>query len=506
MHQPSYSLSVALRQLHFITPRGIIAWVRAFGRDGVSLMTLLGYAATIYPQREALLYEGESLTYRQLYQEALRLARCFQEKGYCKRRGRVALLCRNHLELALLLPALSRLGMGAYLLNTDMSEEQLERFLVGRKYDLLILDEEFRQRYFSDKEPPTPLLTTEELGRVRAEDDGKSRCSLPRIVRGAELSVLTGGSSGSYKSADRRPSAINFLPPLLALIRSIGIHRGSTTYLALPLFHGFGLATLFVAWVMGKRVWLTRRFRAEEALEGIEHYGVDVLPIVPVMLARMMLLPQAASKMKSLRCIISGGDRLDRKLVAQVHQEVAPIIYNLYGTSEAGFFLLATPQALDAYPEETTLGFPIRGVRCSVRNSDADGVGELWVSSRWAMQARRNSWQATGDRVWCSKEGAYFHRGRVDRMAVCGGENVYPEVVERVIEGHPEVIAAQVHTIPHPEFGSVLAARVELSTDSVLTVEELSAWIKPRLSRAEHPHKIELAPLNMLSTGKRSSF
>ena len=63
MHQPTYFLSAALRQLHFITPRGIVAWVRAFLRDGVSLMTLLGYAATIYPQREALLYEGQSLTY-----------------------------------------------------------------------------------------------------------------------------------------------------------------------------------------------------------------------------------------------------------------------------------------------------------------------------------------------------------------------------------------------------------------------------------------------------------
>ena len=54
-----------------------------------------------------------------------------------------------------------------------------------------------------------------------------------------------------------------------------------------------------------------------------------------------------------------------------------------------------------------------------------------------------------------------------------------------MIESHPEVIAAQVYTIPHPEFGSVLAARVELSTNSVLTAEVLSSW---------------------LSTGKRSSF
>lgn len=62
--------------------------------------------------------------------------------------------------------------------------------------------------------------------------------------------------------------------------------------------------------------------------------------MVPVMLARMMLLPQAASKMKSLRCIISGGDRLDRKLVAQVHREVAPSFIIFMARQKPDFFFL----------------------------------------------------------------------------------------------------------------------------------------------------------------------
>lgn len=366
----TYSLRSALWQLHFITPRGVYTWCRSFMREGVTLMTLFAYASSIYPHREAIIYEGEIYSYERLYRKALALARLMHGHYGLKSGNRVALLCRNHVDLVLLLPALSRLGVGVHLLNTDMSREQVANRLLGQsRYDLLIIDEELTARCLPQEGLVIPHITIESLKDV---SDGKQidLKRLPRVWRGAELAVLTGGSSGTYKEASRRPSALNFLPPLLALIRSIGIHQGSTTYVALPLYHGFGLATLLISLVMGKRIWLTRRFRECEALKGIDRYGVDVLPIVPVMLARMMQLPEASEQLKSLRCIISGGDRLDRKLVAEVHRQVAPIIYNLYGTSETGFFLLATPSDLDRYPEESTLGYPIRGVQCDLRDKE----------------------------------------------------------------------------------------------------------------------------------------
>lgn len=500
---PVYSLFAALWQLNFITPRGIYAWCRSFIREGVTLMTLFAYAAFIYPRREAVIHEGQVYTYARLYRQALALARWMREHYGLRPGNRVALLCRNHVDLVLLLPALSRLGVGVYLLNTDMSAEQVAAKLMGsHRYNLFIIDEELTARCLPHEGITVPYITAEML-RHRPDAEPGAPKRLPRIWRGAELAVLTGGSGGKYKEASRRPSALNFLPPLLALIRSVGIHRGSTTYVALPLYHGFGLATLLISLVMGKRIWLTRRFRESEALEGIDRYGVDVLPIVPTMLARMMQLPRAAERLKSLRCIISGGDRLDRKLVAEVHGRVAPIIYNLYGTSEAGFFLLATPCDLDCHPEESTLGRPIRGVRCDVRDKDAQGVGILWVQSRWAMQSRQNAWQSTGDRMFCNSAGFYFHRGRADRMVVCAGENVYPEPVERALEAHPEVVAARVYAVEDVRFGQVLEARVELMPQSACSEQVLLDWLRPRLSRAECPHAIHIGKLEMLSTGKR---
>ena len=56
----------------------------------------------------------------------------------------MALFCRNHLVSALLLPALSRLGVHVKLLNTDLSDEQLAQ-VMSRSFALFIYDEELTQ-------------------------------------------------------------------------------------------------------------------------------------------------------------------------------------------------------------------------------------------------------------------------------------------------------------------------------------------------------------------------
>ena len=207
--------------------------------------------------------------------------------------------------------------------------------------------------------------------------------------------------------------------------------------------------------------------------------------------------------MHSVKCIISGGDRLDKKLVDETHGILGPVMYNLYGTSEAGFFMMATPADLDAN-EETTLGKPIRGVECDVRELRDNGVGTLWVRSKWAMIGTQNQWQSTGDMMYRNEKGYYFHRGIAKNMVVCGGENVFPESVEQVINQHSDVAASKVFGVPNPDFGFVLNAIVELKDNASLSDEDLKIWLKPKLSRAEMPHHIEFKQLDVLSTGKRS--
>lgn len=498
----THSIFQALIKLQFITPKGLYRWTKSLLSEGTTLMALLRFSALTYLHQTAIISDEEQLSYSDLYREATHLALQLQAHYHLRAGQRVGLLCRNHTMAVLLLPALSRLGVHTHLLNTEMGREQLDTLLRKEKgYDLLILDENLREKSLSNT-PPTPTASIESLEKLLQQaplPHGK----LPRIRRGGELTVLTGGSSGHYKAAARRPSTTQFLPPLLALLRQIGIHHYRNVYIALPLYHGFGLATLITSLVMGKEVLLTRHFDTEQALRAIHRYRIEAIPLVPVMLSRMLQNTPSSEALSSLRCIICGGDRLERELVREAHERLGSVVYNLYGTSEAGFFLLATPEDLDRHTE-TTLGRPIRGVRCKLEGIAPDGTGTLWVRSGWAMQGRSHQWQATGDLMRCNAEGYYFYQGRADQMIVSGGENVYPEVVERTIVAHPQVFTAKVFPIPHPSFGKVLAAHVECyDKEHPLSEEELREWLRVRLARAEMPHRITFGTIQLLETGKR---
>ena len=242
---------------------------------------------------------------------------------------------------------------------------------------------------------------------------------------------------------------------------------------------------------------------AEPAVTGamIADEKIEVLPVVPAMLARLWQTDNAAALMKTVKCIISGGDRLDRKWIDITNEHLGNVIFNLYGTSEAGFFMLASPVDL-MKNKEVTIGRPINGVECKVENVDSEGNGELWVRSGWAMISMKNKWQNTGDLVYCNAEGYYFYRGRTDNMVVCGGENVYPENVERVINGHTDVTNSQVFAAYDAQYGTVLNAKVELRPDSTSTSGEIKEWLRPRLSRAEMPHDISIGAISLTETGK----
>ena len=494
------NLLLILYRLHILSPKGLFYWAKYLLSEGMSLMALLRFAAHFYPNRCAIKDEEVSLTYQETYEKAQKLAQLLYTQYQLRPKMNVALLGRNSLIQSLLLPALSRIGVHITLLNTDMGKEQLDEHLKKRKYQLFLYDNELivKPQLITCK-----AVSTEELHHlIIYRDYKKGKMKLPRMFQGTKIIIHTGGSSGNYKAVARRPAIMSFLPPLIALLHNIGIYRYESVLISLPFYHGFGLATLIVSLLMGKKICLQRRFLVQETLSIIQNEHIEVMPIVPAMLSRLWQIEGAKSQMESLKCLICGGDRLSKQLIETTHQQLGDVLYNLYGTSEAGFFLLATPQELAAF-DETTLGKAIWGVRCKIKEANEEHIGELWVQSSWAMAGRKNQWQSTGDLVFQNPEGYYFHRGRTGRMVVCGGENVHPEHIEQVLLTHPSIIAARAFAVSHPLFGNVIQAEVECAPASSMTEKELLTWLKPQLSRAETPHGITFQNIGMLSTGKQ---
>ena len=496
------SLFKKLAKLHIITPGGIFRLVNCFAQDGISLMALMRFSAHYYPNRCALVSDGKRFTYDELFEQANRLATMLYCDFGLKAGTSVGMMCRNHYMGTLLLPALSRIGVRIKLINTDIAPNKMLDFVRSNQIKLLICDAALINTRISD-DLPCVTRATEDLCHALSNHGSHSDVTVPHIKRGGEISVFTGGASGKHKEAARQMSIFQFMPPFFALLNDLRIDEYDSVFLPLPVYHGFGLSTLIISLLMGKKICLSEHFDADEALKTISKERIEVLPLVPAMLARLWQGSNAPALMKTVKCIISGGDRLDRKWIDVTTMHLGKVIYNLYGTTEAGFFMLASPEALSRH-EEVTIGRPICGVKCKIENADGNGTGSLWVSSSWAMMSMRNKWQDTGDLVYCNPEGYYFYRGRSDNMVVCGGENVYPENVERAINAHPEVLNSMVFPIADLQFGTVLNAQVELVPHSTLTTDEILSWLRPRLSRAEMPHHISIQPINISETGKRT--
>src|SRR5262249_48380654 len=148
---------------------------------------------------------------------------------------------------------------------------------------------------------------------------------------------------------------------------------------------------------------------------------------------------------------------------------LGPTLFNLYGTSEGGFAIMASPDVLARKPE--SIGRPVRGVRARIVNGAEREVGEMKVGRlclRSSWTTSKKNWVETGDLAYRDAGGDVFLCGRADDMIVSGGENVYPIELENVLARHAEIAAVAVVGMADPEFGQRLKAVVVAKEGSPL--------------------------------------
>lgn len=483
-----------LFSMKLLSPAGLWHLCLTVVKEGVNLMLLLRLSARFHGGRIALVDDQETLSYEQLHDHSLQLAHSFSEKYSVKSGQKIGFLCDNHASFVAAVFAASRLGAHVYLLNTDMSKNQVDQFAARFRFDLLIYDARWHDSIQHSAHIPNKLLSEHDrlpsvltlLKTPRQTGKKLARASAGSIV------LLTGGTTGVPKKAVHRPSLFQFLNPFLALIDRLHLSNCQTAFVATPLFHGYGFAVLFAFFGLGKKIVISRRFHAPTACRLIRGHHVDVVTVVPLMIYKM--LAHGAGDLTSLSCIASGGAPLSPKLVEAVSKELGAVLYNLYGTSEAGLNTIATPQDLAHSPH--TIGRKISGVRFAVRDgakrSGAPGiVGPFCIQNSWSA-GRSRSWVETGDVGCRDANGYYFLKGRVDDMIVSAGENVYPLDVEQVLSGHPVIECAAVVGIKDELFGQRLAAFVQPAPGAAITEEALSEWLRPRVARFQLPREIVL--------------
>ncbi|ALG11109.1 AMP-binding protein [Kibdelosporangium phytohabitans] len=433
--------------------------------------------------------------------------------------SRVALMCRNHGTMLEAFIACGKLGADVLLMNTGLGGAQIAEVIRQHDPALLMVDDEFTNlTAYLPQSLPRIRTWAEPFGRGPNVEELIAHGNPDRITppkKPGRVVVLTSGTSGTPKGA-RRPTPRG-LGNAAAVLSRIPLRAGEKMLVAAPMFHTWGLAAIQLGMPLRSTLVLQRRFHPQSALQAIQEHRCTSMFAVPIMLQRMVDLPQAVRDRydtSSLRVVASSGSALPGRLADKFMDAFGDILYNLYGSTEVSWGTIATPADMRA--ARTTAGMPPLGTRIAILDgrgapTPPGVVGRIFVGNdmlfdgytNGANLALRHSLMDTGDRGYLDADGRLFVEGRDDEMIVSGGENVFPGPVEEVLTALPQVLEAAVVGVPDHEYGQRLAAYLVLRPGARLDADFVRRYVHERLARFAVPRDVVfVGDLPRNATGK----
>ncbi len=477
-------------------------------------------SAARYPDQVALIDELGQLTFREISERTNALAHALADDGV-NEGDNVAIMARNHRGFVDAVVACSKLGAHALFLNTSFSGPQLTDVADREKPKAIIYDEEFaevleeaghrRRRYVAWAEPEAE--TNDETLESLIERGDPAGVVPPKEA--GKAVILTSGTTGTPKGASR--SQPKSLDPVAALLSRIPLKAREKTMIAAPLFHAWGFAHFTLGMGLASTIVLKRKFDEEATLSLTAQHGCTALVVVPVMLQRILELPDEVLDrydLSSVKAVPVSGSALPGDLSDRWMDHFGDNLYNLYGSTEVAWATIATPKDLREAPG--TSGLAPRGTVVKIHDDEGKPVekgetGRIFVGNDLQFEGYTgggnkdviDGLMSSGDVGHFDDAGRLFIDGRDDDMIVSGGENVFPQEVEDLLSSHDSIKEAAVFGVDDEKFGQRLKAVVVTKGSKKISEDEVQKYVKSNLAGFKVPRDVEfIDELPRTSTGK----
>lgn len=333
------------------------------------------------------------------------------------------------------------------------------------------------------------------------------------------LILHSGGTTGSPKGIMISNYSFNAIAQQGA-VNVIDVRPQDKIVTILPIFHGFGLGIcVHTPLCLGVEVILMPEYNAKRFYKIFKKDKPHVILGVPTLWEGMMSNKDFSKvDMKNLKYIISGGDYLtinqETKINNFLREHGANVkILKGYGMTES---VAATCYTFPGTNEPGSIGIPMVGNTYKICNPETNEElaigeeGEICVNGPTLMMGYLNNleetkkilrkhkdgklWLHTGDIGYIALNGIVYYTGRLKRMIVVSGFNVYPSIIEEVLSRNEMVDKVCVIGIPHPYKMHVPKAIIVLKKNYKETpklVAELKEYCNKNLSVYERPKEFE---------------
>jgi long-chain acyl-CoA synthetase len=491
----------------------------------ISLYHYLKKVADQYPNRTALIFIADRVTYREMMVNIDRMAAAFTAMGLQKG-DRIALMLPNCFAYVYCYFAAMRQGLVVAQLNPLLTARELSFIVRDSNARVLIAaDAVFQtiEQAMLDQDIENLIvvpLTGEKINvNAKPFDDilQQHEPNPPDVEINPEedLAVLqyTGGTTGFPKGAMLTHYNLVANAEMTAEILREWLKKfgGKEVYSMglLPFFHSYGMTVcLNVGLTIPAGLLLVPQFNADLIFYLIQQYKPVIFPGVPTAFMALMNHPEVQNyDLDSIDVCISGAAPMPVEAIEQFEQITGSSILEGYGLSETSPITHSNPFLGVRKPG--SIGIPYPDTDCKIVDPD-DGERELpigeegeliikgpqimkgyWNRPNDTASTLKNGWLYTGDIARMDEDGYFYIVDRKKDMIIYGGNKIYPREVEEVLYEHPKVAEAVCIGIPEKFFGEVVKAFIVLKDGAEATPEEIIEFCRPRMIKYKVPRQVE---------------
>ncbi|MBU1195811.1 MAG: long-chain fatty acid--CoA ligase [Proteobacteria bacterium] len=498
---------------------------------------ILEIPANVYPDKAAVIYFGNAITYYEMKQKVIAMSTVLQELGV-KKGDRVGIHLPNMPEYIVMFYASLSLGAIVVNFNPLYTVDELTALIkLTRIHTFLTFDMGVATINAVRKNVDIPNVIAasvfDSMGGDKSTpqsmqlddtwlhfDTLLSNCKNPKRPRvkiepeDRALIQFTGGTTGIPKGAVLTHA--NIVSTAFSAVHwgaattQYTPHSERTTMCVLPFFHVYG-NVICLNWSMinCSTMYLVPKFELDpfmDLLASIEK--LSFFPAVPTMINAIINHPRAKELQldKKIDMLNSGGAPIPVELIEQA-KDLGLKCSEGWGMSETTSLGVGNPAI--GRKKVGSIGIPFPGIDIKLVSVD-DGItevplgepGEMLIKGPFVMkeywenpdktaEELKDGWLYTGDVAKMDEDGYLYIVDRKKDMIIAGGYNIYPRDIDEILFQHPKIEEAVAVGIKDDYRGETVKAYVVLRKGQTMTEKEVIDFCKEKLAVYKVPKVVE---------------
>ncbi|MDC3266367.1 acyl--CoA ligase [bacterium] len=450
------------------------------------------------PDKTAVIFGARSVTYGELTSRMKRVSYA----GFIDIRfqGNAAIVAQNSVEYLEVLLGLADVGVPVATINPKSTEREVLLALNDCSASVLFIDKKLYKESYSKVCKLVITFGEEYEEWISKHQEIKQYPFVPDSTTFAI--VYSSGTTGAPKGIKHSHRSRTMISLTMAVDYD-GMKSDDIMLALASLSNGGGCSTALACLTNGGTLVLGTQVHPDYMMRMIEQHRVTCAFIVPTLL-HIIVNTQSCYQYdrSSLRCVFSSAAPFSANLKRKAIEFFGNIVYDVYASTECGPVSVLKPKNFQRAIH--SVGQPVSGSTIEIRKEDGTiagvgDVGEIYAktltlfngyltnsnSTNVNLKHVDNEFVSAGDLGYIGWDGYLYIVGRKSDMIITGGNNVYPEELESVINSCPGVIESAVVGMLHDRWGEVVVAFV-VGTPTV----DLFEYCRDNLASYKLPRKV----------------